>query len=299
MSRIVPLLLAVAAAAVILSGCGESKSSAEGSPVTGPLPEKGSDLFVVRGDATVSGNRIEIKTDRVEWFSDRPKRRAGVAQVDELAKQWQTYGFGGVPPNAALSGNDVDAEAVLTDPKTTDEGISFAFKPIRGDVGDGDLGQASVFVDSSAYDTDMHVYVKTSDDGWCTQQFQNYLEDPVILTAPGTWAIAPPQQIEVDGNGEQVFVAASVSGSTHFSVRYTVACHDDQGDDVQIGDITLAGSVPDSLSSNSFSCSTSNFTSDLFDTGINTPGDYYLCGGGPGSGYHVSSEATLSFNQYG
>jgi hypothetical protein len=285
MSVLARVLLIAAAAALVLSGCGDSGSDRQGSPVTGPLPEKGGDLFVLRGEASVSGQRIEIKTDRVEWFTDRPKRQAGAAKVDELAKDWTAFGFGTLPPNAALSGDDVDADVVLTDPKTTDDGISFAFKPIRGGIS-GDLGPASVFVDSSEYYTDMHVYVF---DSFCgAGDGDPTLANPDVIEGPGVWATPPPQTFTVQqhvdisedayASENQLFVAASDSGSTHFEVAYELLC----GGQTR-GEVTFKGSVPDDIfDSDSFSCSLSGT--------YNGVG----CSGDENGGYHVSATAGFS-----
>jgi hypothetical protein len=114
---------------------------------TGPLPSEGNLLFVARGNATVEGNRLELDTKSVEWFTDRPKRRAGIGDADELLKKWKFYGFGEDPPNAAVTGPDTDAVGELTDPEASDDGISFAFKPDRGDLSGADGTDLSVFID--------------------------------------------------------------------------------------------------------------------------------------------------------
>lgn len=273
---LIPLCCLVA----LLPGCGgdsESEDAATASPpVTGPLEDKGSDLFVLRGPSAAEGGRIEIETDVVEWFSDRPRRQAGVSEAAELVQNWQEYGFDAEPPNAALAGEGTDAEVELTEPEATPAGISFAYEVLRGRVATADEA-ISVFVDSSEWETDMHVYVSGYWDEICPGDEQlAELRDPVIVTAPHNWSVAPPNDFDIPNgaNGEQIFNAASSSGSTNFEVQYTLVC----GDDDYFATVTFKGSVPDNLNSDSFSCSVTN--------GLG-------CKHSEGGGYHVTANAQL------
>lgn len=119
-------------------------------PVTGDLPASGSDLFVVRGDAQAEGGRLSVDTDTVEWFTDRPERRAGVTEVAQLADRWSEFGLVRDPPNAAVAGGSTQTVVELSDPRLDDGSISFAYRPLHGETLDtGDLGAVSVFVDNS------------------------------------------------------------------------------------------------------------------------------------------------------
>lgn len=263
-----------------LGGCGDEDDDGPPTPaVTGPIDEKGSDLFVLRGPASVSDGRIEIEADVVEWFNDRPKHQAGVAKAEELVSSWESFGFEAEPPNAALSGEETDAEVELTKPEATSNGVSFAYEPIRGDVASED-GSMSVFIDSSEWDTDMHVYVNAQWNEICpgSEQFAE-LRDPVILTAPHDWSTAPPNEWVIpngaSGVAEQIFTAASSNGSTNFKVQYTLVC----GDTDYRNTVVFQGSVPDNLfDSDSFSCSV--------DGGL-------ACKHSEGGGYHVTANAEL------
>jgi hypothetical protein len=278
--------LAVACLAVSLGGCGIGGDSdtdgggPEAPAVTGSLPEKGSDLFVLRGPVSVTDQRMQIDADVVEWFTDRPRRKAGVAAIGELAEAWKGFAFDAAPPNAALAGDEIDAEVELMDPEVTSEGLSFAFKPIRGDVGAGEDRDVSVFIDSSEWTTDMHVYVQNeSPDGFPCGGMT--LANPDIVTAPSSWSVPPPATYSVPtgGYGSELFNAASKSGGTSFEVVYDIEC--DGG--TYSGKATFKGKVPDSLSENSFSCFTS-------DTSTASPRGCELDGDNP-SGYHTTAKA--------
>lgn len=284
--------------AAVVVGCGGEDSEGPPEPaVTGPLDEKGSDLFVLRGPAEVADGRIAVTTDVVEWFNDRPQRNAGVAEAGELVDNWQEYGFETEPPNAALAGDESDGEVELTRPEATEDGVSFAYKTLRGEISSEERGM-SVFIDSSGYDTDMHVYVKTSGGGWCdavgdptANSKVNYIDNPTISKSPGAWSYYPASKVDIDDGGEEAFTAASKSGSTNFTVNYDVICEIDGSDEIKTGNFTLKGSVPDNpFDANSFSCLPNG----------NTPAQNeqhdYKCATSHGTGYHVSATATLSID---
>ena len=148
----------MAAAIMLIAGCsdgpGDEAEPRAADPSSGKLaalPAAGNLLFVVRGPAEVSSGRLTVDTETVEWFTDRPRRRAGVASVSELAKRWGGYGFAGDPPNAALAGPNFDTVVELTDPEMTDDGIAFDFKPLRGELAPNDveeLEELSLFIDA-------------------------------------------------------------------------------------------------------------------------------------------------------
>jgi hypothetical protein len=147
----------IAAAVILIAGCGggsgdDGKRSAgdPGSESLAALPALRDLLVVVHGPATVSGTRLTVDTDTVEWFTDRPKRRAGVAAVSSLAKKWDSFGFADDPPNASIAGGNLETVVELQSPELTDDGISFGFKPLRGELAPADvegLEDLSVVID--------------------------------------------------------------------------------------------------------------------------------------------------------
>jgi hypothetical protein len=291
-------LTVVLLATALLVGCGGDDDS-DGAPepaVTGPLDEKSSDLFVLRGSSSASGGRIEITTDVVEWFTDRPKRKAGVANADELIENWEDYGFTTDPPNAALAGEQTDAEVELTKPKATSDGLSFAYKPLRGTVSSEDESM-SVFIDSSEWKTDMHVYVKAGGTssygpGWCSSgpstDYKTVLTNPQISSAPANWSYYPTDSLTLTTADQEIFTAASKSGTTSFTVTYDVKCSDGG----RVGQVEFTGKVPDNLNPDSFSCSSQNIVAA-------NPSQNFKCSGSEGGGYHVDAYATLSYDQNG
>ncbi len=261
--------------ALLVASCGDGDD--DGDQQHAPLPEQAGLLFVLDGDTEVGDGRITIDADTVEWFTDSPKRRAGVGDPDELVANWEDYGFKRQPPNAAVSG---DGEAVLelSDPRSEDDGVSFAYEAISGEPASTE--DAAMFIDSSGYDTDMHVSVTGA---YCSGGNPQTLENPTIVKAPGQWATEPPETFSVSvDNVQEVFVAADKSGSTNFEVQYEMHCGAGDSDE-NLGTITMKGSVPDNIfDSNSFSCS--------LDYEYNGP----KCSGGHTSGFHVDGIATIS-----
>ena len=160
-------LSAAACIALAAVGCGgePQDGASDGGPprsaITGPLPDKGDLLFVMRGQSTVEDgrgprreerrrgqegqpqasadkrdpgadarlrgdhDRIQVKADAVEWFTDRPQRKAGIAAAHELVDRWKGYGFDEQPPNAAVTGPDTDAVVELRKPQKTPDGVAF------------------------------------------------------------------------------------------------------------------------------------------------------------------------------
>lgn len=140
-------VLALALAA-LAGGCGGDDGTEV--EVTGDLPTEGSLLFVVRGDAVTEGGRISIDSGTVEWFSDRPKRRAGVSDVDQLIDRWAGFGLAKDPPNAFVVGGETEAAVELSDPQLAEGSISFAYEPLQGQIlEEGELGGVSVFIDDT------------------------------------------------------------------------------------------------------------------------------------------------------
>jgi major membrane immunogen (membrane-anchored lipoprotein) len=150
--RHILLFVVAVLASALLASCGDSNDSESANPQpTGPLPSKGDLLFIVRGPTDVSDGRLAVETDVVEWFTDRPTRRAGAARVDELAADWQSFGFAQDPPNAAVSGTKDFVTVELSDPQIQGGQISFAYHVIKGKLASGDNGFWSLFVDAGAH----------------------------------------------------------------------------------------------------------------------------------------------------
>lgn len=140
-------VLAITAASVLTS-CGDGDDSTGPLP-SGELPSRGELLFVVRGPAEVSSERLAIETDVVEWFRERPSRAAGAVRVDQLVETWRQLGFDRDPPNAAASGAAEVVTLELRDPRLQGDEISFAYDALMGDLPSGDQGFLSLFIDAA------------------------------------------------------------------------------------------------------------------------------------------------------
>jgi hypothetical protein len=290
-------LVAALAAAVALFGCGDengSSGSAEKLEL-GPLPDQGDLLFVVRGPADVSDGRIAVDTEVVDWFTDRPERRAGEARVADLVRNWEEYGFDEVAPNAAVSSTDSEDVVELSDPRRTESGVSFDYKVISGQPLDG--GELSLFIDSSnPYRTSMRVYIHPSEiceseleDGGSTTTIY---ENPQIIEAPNSWIHEPVESAEFpapdyEGDPIELFNAAAHKGSVSFEVRYDIDCLNDQGHDKGVrAQISFRGSVGDTFNKlNHFNCD------------ILWGAPYYKCDSPVDAGYHVDADAQVTYNE--
>jgi hypothetical protein len=142
------VVLTLVLAPVLLAACGGSDDAGSSDPpVSGSLPSQGNLLFIVRGPAEVSRDRLDVKTHAVEWFTDHPDRRAGASASEELVDSWDSFGFAEDPPNAALSGTKDFVTVELSDPQLGDEDISFAYRVLNGKLRTGDRDFLSLFVD--------------------------------------------------------------------------------------------------------------------------------------------------------
>lgn len=190
-------VVAVAVLASVFAACGDDDPS-----TTGDLPREEGLLFVLRGDGSSKGDRISVDAQTVDWFRDRPSRRAGRSEVGDLVGRWSAFGFEEVPPNAALAGEAVDAVVRLSDPREDGETVSFAYTTIEkgASVPDGDLGELSVFIDDTSGACGVIVgewAVSASDGATCEEAREVFDEggaggERMITTSDGvTWSCSP------------------------------------------------------------------------------------------------------------
>jgi rhizosphere induced protein len=104
-------------------------------------------LFVVRAPATYDNGVLTIRTNNLEWFTDRPNRNADSLTSKELVEHWGGWGFSHDPPNAAIISGKVDAIGELTKPKLQGDALRFRFDPFRGEPKNGNLGKISLLID--------------------------------------------------------------------------------------------------------------------------------------------------------
>jgi hypothetical protein len=256
-----------------MRGSGTVTDSERPKPDARPSKARGSKRDP-QADARVAGlhDRIEVEADTVEWFTDRPQRRAGIAAAHALVENWKGYGFDERPPNAAVAGPGTDAVVELRRPQKTRDGISFETVGIRGELPLKKDTELSLFIDSSEWETDMHVYPYGS---FCAENETSTLTNPQIIAAPKNWSSQPQASLDVvwaENEATQLFNAASTTGTTSFEVEYSAEC-----DGQNVGSVTFKGKVPDSSSPDSFSC-TENISG-------------AKCAGTEGGGYHVQASA--------
>jgi hypothetical protein len=170
----------------------------------------------------------------------------------------------------------------LRKPQKTPDGVAFEAVGIRGELPPKRDEQLSLFIDSSEWKTDMHVYVSEPTD-FCDGQGNLVLSNPDVLSAPQSWSVPPPESFGPVVGTNQIFNAASTNGTTSFSVRYDLQC---SGRDR--GQVTFNAKVPDNLNSNTFNCPLSNFALK----------DDQRCVADGGSGYHVTSHAKFQGEDY-
>ncbi len=116
-------------------------------------------LYVVHGETSVQNNSLSIAPEHIHWFTDKPVRKAGKMSADNLVDLWNKD-FKASPPNAAITGSDVNA-VVEIDQATFNNGkINFEYGVIYGELPNGDLGTASVFIDlATGNDVGQQIYI--------------------------------------------------------------------------------------------------------------------------------------------
>lgn len=257
-SRNAVLAAAVSILMVVLVGCAGRPVATEQAESTGSLPSKGDLLFVLRGDGQVADGRLTVDANQAEWFTDRPDRRAGFADAHDLVSRWGRFGFSDVPPNAALTGEGLDAVVELTHPRGGTGGTSFAVETVRGQVGNGSLGPVTLFIDGTGpVHTRMNVRAQGA---WCSNPARSRLSNPQIVHAPAVWYVLPEKSVRLgDQNGDGVingadrvtlFIAGSANSRSNFEVSYTASCGHSR-----TGTVTLTGSIPTAwYNAKRFSC---------------------------------------------
>ncbi len=137
---VILLIVAVGLVVNIISGGGINISASS----TGE--EELSLLFVIRGDASVTDDSLNITPDLVEWFTDRPHHQAGPLDATTLVELWDSA-YATSPPNAAITGDNLNAVVVLDNLSQSSNTISFKYTLISGNLNQGNLGDVSIFVD--------------------------------------------------------------------------------------------------------------------------------------------------------
>lgn len=104
--------------------------------------------------ASVDGDRLTLdEVPTVVYFSDRPDRIAGHQLASEFVGDWTSGpdSFADDPPNAVLSilsdGSIEDVTVELLSAEATDGDLSFEFDTLDGELPQGQLGAASLFID--------------------------------------------------------------------------------------------------------------------------------------------------------
>ena len=121
-------------------------------------------LLVVKGLAKLDGNRLEINAPQIEWFSDHPNRDSGRYVAHTVVDNWDSWGFGDDPPNAAFSG--IDAVVELTDPTLSSNGtLGFELTPVDGELRSGNLGEQALFIDAQPTYVNSQITDGDPDDG--------------------------------------------------------------------------------------------------------------------------------------
>lgn len=106
-------------------------------------------MFVLRGSTSGRAHELTVNTRLIEWFTDRPARRAGAMSTRTLVRSWKAWGFDHDAPNAALSGRHLNVVVELSKPRLRGNHLHFDMAPVRGRLPHGNLGSVSTFVDAT------------------------------------------------------------------------------------------------------------------------------------------------------
>lgn len=107
---------------------------------------KVSKLYVLRGPAMVKGDILSVEPNLVEWFTNRPGRKAGQMTAENLSSRWD-QAFKDSAPNAVIVGDEVDAVVELVSAVSVDRSIDFEYQVVEGQLKNGKLGEVSIFID--------------------------------------------------------------------------------------------------------------------------------------------------------
>jgi Pentapeptide repeats (9 copies) len=183
-----------------------ASSGASAGEARSELPEESPLLFVLRGEAKVSRDRLSIATRRVEWFTDRPERRAGISDAAALVRDWHDFGFDQTPPNSALAGDGVDAVVVLSEPVMRKGTVRFTTSTLRGELPRGSLGDISLFIDATTVGAD------------CTRA-KNFQYGPLASEPPPDFSGAQLQFCDLTGRNLRGW---NLSGANMYNVQFSL-----------------------------------------------------------------------------
>lgn len=103
-------------------------------------------LFVLNGDMTIAEDKLTVKDEKIEWFTDRPDRDAGFMDAASFIELWNESDFVLEAPNAAFS--NLSAVIELKSPVLKNKSIEFDFEVVSGKLGDGEIKDASLYIDA-------------------------------------------------------------------------------------------------------------------------------------------------------
>jgi len=108
-------------------------------------------VLSARSVSAKDGTLTLVGSPAATYFSDRPARTAGHMTLQRFVDQWDTYGYEDDPPNAALAtlgDSQVVTVVELLDVELDGDALRFGFRALEGDGPTGELGPASLFIDT-------------------------------------------------------------------------------------------------------------------------------------------------------
>ena len=121
---------------------------------------KVSKLYVLRGPAMVKDDILSVEPNLVEWFTNRPERKAGQMTAENLSSIWDKA-FKDSAPNAVIVGDEVDAVVKLVSAVSVDRSIDFEYQVIEGQLKNGKLGEVSIFIDPDTVAPELAIFSRT------------------------------------------------------------------------------------------------------------------------------------------
>jgi hypothetical protein len=179
-------------------------------------PPNAPTLFVLRGAAHGGDAKLTVRTGSVEWFTDRPVRQAGEMTPRRLVQGWKGWGFANDPPNAAITGKDLEVVVELSNPRARGGRVSFDVKRVRGKLPKGTLGRVSAFVDSSNPASPEALTLQASNASTSPTTFFVYYSSPTAGLAPVVLAAVTAYEgdvatFQIDPDATQVMCASGIA----------------------------------------------------------------------------------------